>query len=495
MIPEQPQAVVLLTTVMYLGVVVGIGEYARRRTAQTREGFLMASRSFGTVVLFFALLATNMTSFVLLGAPGLAYEAGIGAFGYIVGLPTLVLPLLLGTVGYRFWLAGQRFGHVTPGQLFAHRLDSPRLGVFVMGLMTVWTVPYLLLAAVGSGIAFDVLTDGTVPYWLGAAIPLVVVFVYVTAGGMRATGWTNVFQGLVFILFLWVLLVALVVQFGGPRGATAATAASAPEHLTRDGPPQFGTRTWLSFAVVISINAIMYPHILRRLMTALDATAIRRLLILYPVGLLVTWTPAVLLGFWGAGQVDGLTGTEVDTILPVLVVEHTSPVFAGLALAGILAAIMSSLDAQTLSVSTMLSQDLLREHTTMPDRHEVLVTRGLIALLLAVTFVLALVQPDTIVGIAEFAFSGYALLFFPLVVSLYWRGATSTAAWVGLAWGFAGLLAFQAGLLPGWLTAGFMPFVPVAVSQILVTAAVGLVTETPPTAVVDAYFELYDGPS
>ena len=492
MLPERPQAIVLLTTVAYLGFVVGIGEYARRRTAGTREGFFMASRSFGTVVLFFALLATNMTSFVLLGAPGLAYEAGIGAFGYIVGLPTLVLPLLFGTVGYRFWLAGRRFGHITPGQLFAHRLGSSRLGVYVMGLMTFWTVPYLLLAAIGSGIAFDVLTDGTVPYWLGAAVPLVVVFLYVTAGGMRATGWTNVFQGLVFMLFLWGLLVVLAAQFGGPREATTATAGAAPEHLTREGPPQFETRTWISFALVISINAIMYPHIFRRLMTALDATAIRRLLVLYPLGLLVTWTPAVLIGFWGRGQVPGLTGTDVDTILPVLVAEHTPPVLAGVALAGVLAAIMSSLDAQTLSVSTMLSQDLFSEHTAVSERSEIRATRGLIAAILGVTFLLALRQPDTIVGIAEFAFSGYALLFFPLVVSLYWRRATSAAAWVGLTWGFAGLLAFQVGVVPAWLTFGFMPFVPLAVSQVLVTVAVGLVTEPPRAEIVAEYFELYD---
>jgi len=488
---DQTTIIVLVTTVLYLAFVIGIGEYARRKTTGTREDFLMASRSFGTIVLLFALLATNMTSFVLLGAPGLAYEAGIGAYGYIIGLSTLILPLLLATVGYRFWLAGQKFGHLTPGQLFAHRLDSRPLGVFIMSLMTFWTIPYLLLAAIGSGIAFDVLTDGTVPYWFGAFLPLAVVFVYLLVGGMRATGWTNVFQGLIFIVFLWGLLVILGTQLGGFRAATEATASAAPEHLTRDGPPQFSARMWFSFALMISINAIMYPHMFRRLMVALNEATIRRLLVLYPIGLLLTWTPAVLIGFWGAGQIEGLTGPEIDNILPLLVLEFTPPILIGLALAGILAAIMSSLDAQTLSISTMLSQDVFREYTSISDQREVWATRVSIALILGITYILALIQPNTIVGIAEFAFSGYALLFFPLVVSLYWRRATSIAAWVGLTWGFIGLLLFEVGILPQWLTFGFMPFIPLFVSQAVVTILVCFMTDPPSQKRIQEYFQLY----
>ncbi len=483
---------VLGTAAGYFLLLLGIGEYAGRRTTDDREDYLMASRSFGTVVLFFALLATNMTSFVLLGAPGLAYQAGIGTLGYIVGLSTLILPLLFATVGYRLWRAGEAFGHLTPGQFFNHRLNATHLGAFIMGLMTFWTVPYLLLAAIGSGIAFDILTNGSIPYWLGAALPLVIVFVYVFSGGMRATGWTNVFQGIVFILFLWGLLALLVIRLGGATAATDATAATRPGHLTRAGPPQFSARMWLSFGLMISINAMMYPHMFRRILVALNEQTLRRVVILYPVGLLCTWVPAVFIGFWGAGQIPGLTGPDVDTILPLLVLEFTPPVIGGIALAGILAAIMSSLDAQTLSVSTMFSQDLLRTYTTPSEQQEVWSSRLLVGVILAITFVLALLRPDTIVGIAEFAFSGYALLFFPLVVSLYWRRATAAGAWAGLLWGFVGLLAFEFGVLPAALTGGFLPFFPLFITQIIVTLIIGALTTPPPADRVDAYFTRFE---
>ena len=486
--------VVFGTVAIYLLAVLGIGEYARRRTRSDREDFFMASRSFGTVVLLFALLATNMTAFVLIGAPGLAYSAGVGAYGYVVGFATLSFPVVFGTVGYRLWLAGREFGHITPAQMFNHRFDSDHLGTLVMALMTFWTVPYFLLGAIGSGIAFRGLTQGTVPYWAGALLPLVIVFIYVLSGGMRGTGLTNVFQGAVFIVFLWGLVMLLASRLGGFSGATAAVMEQAPQLASRAGPPPFAPRMWFSFALVVTLNILMYPHMFRRILVALDERSLRRMVILYPIGLMLTWVPAVLVGFWGAGQIGDLTGQEVDQILPLLVGQYTPPLVIGLALAGILAAIMSSLDGQTLAVSTMFSEDIIRQYTdAFSEAGEIRLARVMVGVILAITFVLSLLRPGTIVGIAEFAFSGYALIFFPLVVGLYWRNANQYGAWVGLLWGFVGLWGFEIGLIPASLTFGFMAFIPVFVVQIVLTLAVGYFGPTPPTERVRSYFQLYDG--
>jgi SSS family solute:Na+ symporter len=489
-----PAAFVIGTVVVYLLVVLGIGEYARRRTTQDREDYFMASRGFGTLVLLFALLATNMTAFVMIGAPGTAYQAGIGMYGYVNGVFTLVFPLVFATVGYRLWLAGKRFGHITPGQVFNHRFESNHLGTFVMLLMTFWTIPYLLLGGIGGGLVFQGLTQGAIPYWLGSLIPIVIVFVYVLTGGMRGTGWTNVFQGAVFIVFLWGVLFLVGSQLGGFGAATQAVAEVNPDLLTRDGAPPFSTRGWFSFSLVLALSAVMFPHLFRRMLVALDEQTMKKTMVLYPIGLILTWVPAILIGFWGAGQITGLTGSEVDTIVPAMVGNFTPPIVIGLALAGILAAIMSSLDGQTLTVSTMISEDLIREYgEDVSESREVYLARAVVGLVLLVTFGLALVRPGTIVSIAEFGFSGYALVFFPTIASLYWRGMSEEAAWAGLIWGFLGLWAFELGLLPGSLTFGFMPFVPVFATQVLVTLLVGYVTDAPSRERVYEYFSLYDG--
>lgn len=485
---------ILGTVALYLLLVLGVGEYARRYTKLSREDYFMASRSFGTLVLLFALLATNMTAFVMIGAPGLAYRAGIGTYGYVNGIFTLVFPLMMATVGYRLWLTGKKFGHITPGEMFNHRFETRHLGTLVMAILTIWTVPYILLGAIGAGLTFNKMTGGAVPYWAGSLLILAIVFVYVMSGGMRGTAWTNVLQGAVFMVFLWGLFIFLGFRLGGFDAATQATLAKAPQLATRAGPPPFSTKGWLSFSLVLALDAIMFPHLFRRILTGLSETVLKRTVVLYPIGLLLVWIPPVLVGFWGAGQITGLQGAKADQILPLMVAQFTPPILIGLALAGILAAIMSSIDGQTLTISTLISEDIIRQYTEeMSERREVLLARATVGVLLAVTFVLSLLQPGTIVGIAEFAFSGYALAFFPLMVGMYWRGATGTAAWVGLLWGFAGLWLFELGVIPQSLTFGFMPFMPVFVTQVVVTLAVGYYTNTPSPNRVREYFELYDG--
>lgn len=476
----------------YLVLVLGIGEYARRSTRLDREDFFMASRSFGTIVLLFTILATNMTAFVVIGGPGIAYREGIGAYGYVNGIFTLVFPVMMATVGYRLWLVGKKFGHITPGEMFNHRYESTHLGTVVMVLMLFWTVPYIMIGAMGSGIVFETLTEGLVPYWAGALVVLLIVFTYVNAGGMRGTAWTNTFQGVVMIGFLWLFLAYLGLRLGGFVGATEATLQQAPAFATRDGSPVFGTKIWLSFAIILFLNMLMNPHIFRRMMTGLSIDTIRRMVVLYPIGTMLIWLPPVVIGFWGVGQMPGLDGVATDQILPLMVVELTGPFIGGLALAGILAAVMSSIDAQTLTVSTLVSEDAVRNYFDVDESKQVVIARSVVGILLAIVFAITLMQPGTIFEMGELAFSGYALLLFPLIVGFYWRRATKEAAYVGIIWGFVGLWGFLLGVFPESLQFGFLPIVPVLAVQIVLTLAVTLVTSPPSRERVEAYFDVFE---
>lgn len=201
----------------------------------------------------------------------------------------------------------------------------------------------------------------------------------------------------------------------------------------------------------------------------------------------------MLLGFWGAGQISGLTATETDKIVSMLLLEFAPPWAVGFLLAGVLAALMSSLDGQTLSVSTLVSEDFIATYREdMAEYREVWLTRLSIIAVLAIVYVFALIRPSTIVGIAEFAFSGYALLAFPLLVGIYWRRANKYGAWAGLIWGTSGLLLFQTPLLSNSLTLGFGPFIPLLITQIIVTVAVTYMTDPAPIERVEAYFDLYE---
>jgi len=483
--------IILGITAVYLVVVLGIGQFASRVTSSSREDFLMADRSFNTVVLLAALFATNMTAVVMIGAPGLAYRAGSSAYGFFVALFAFLFPVFIMTIGYRIWLVGKEFGHITPGQIVNHRWDAKYLGLLLVGMFTVWTVPYVLVGVQGAGITLEAITEGLVPYWLGAFVTLAVVAIYVYQGGMRGTGWTNTFQGAVFILFLLAIFLWIPLKLGGFHEATQAVAEiKNGVFLNRAGIPPFGPKVWFSQALVVALGAFVYPHLFIRYMTANSVKTLKNTSVLYPIAVVVVWTPAVLLGFWGIAQFPDLANT--DFILPTMVAELL-PVWAiGFALAGILAALMSSLDGQVLTLSTMFSEDVVREFFDTTEQQEVWYSRVFLVVIFGAAYAGALLTQDSIVDTATFAFSGYALMFAPIVIAFYFRRSTKETAYAGLIWGFVGIWAFEFGLLPASLTFGFLPFIPVFVSQLVVMAVVTYLTSVPDSAPVGEYEALFE---
>ena len=477
--------------VVYLLLVLGVGQYAANRTGSSREEYFVASRSFGTIILLATVFATNMSAVTMIGAPGLAYNTGASAMGYFVGLFIFIFPLLMMTAGYRVWLSAKKFDLITPSQFVNHRLKSTYLGVLVMVLFTFWTVPYLLIGIQGSGIAFEILTNGTIPYWLGGLVVVLIVLLYVSSGGMRGTGWTNAFQGTVFILALVAFVIVIPQRLGGFVAATDATLNNNPALANRASIPPFQPRGYFSVAVLTSIETFILPHLFIRYTTSRSIKQLKRTAVLYPIVILLSWGPAVLIGFWGAGQFPNIDNP--DFILPALIQANFPTWVVGLALAGILAALMSTLDGQVLTIGTMLTEDIMRPFFDITEDNEIFATRIFIVLLLAVAYVAALLTRDSVIDTTIFAFSGYGLMFFPIVTAFYSERMNKYASSVGLIVGFVGLWAFELGIIPGSYTFGFLPFIPLLVVQIISMVVVALATPAPSESRIEEYRELFEG--
>lgn len=485
--------VVLIVTivVLYLLVVLGIGQYAARQTGDSREDYFMASRSFGTIVLLGAIFATNMSAVTMIGAPGLAYNIGPNAFGYFVGLFIFVFPVLVITIGYRIWLTGKKFELITPAQVVNHRLESTYLGVLVMLLFSFWTVPYLLVGIQGSGIVFEAFTEGAIPYWAGGFIVTAVVFLYVSTGGMRGTGWTNTFQGAVFVFALLAFVVIIPQQIGGFQAATQAALEAKPAILNRADIPPLQFREYFSVAVLTSIETFILPHLFIRYMTGKSYEQLKQTAVIYPLAIIFSWGPAVLIGFWGAGQFASLENP--DFVLPLLIQVNFPTWMVGLALAGILAALMSTLDGQVLTIGTMLTEDILRPFFDLDERTELVATRVFILVLLALAYVSALFTRESIIDTTIFAFSGYALMFFPIVSVFYAERMNKFASGVSLLIGFFGLWGYQLGIIPAQFAFGFLPVIPLLIIQILSIVVLMFVGPKPSEDRIEQYQELFKG--
>jgi SSS family solute:Na+ symporter len=199
---------------------------------------------------------------------------------------------------------------------------------------------------------------------------------------------------------------------------------------------------------------------------------------MYPVALVFLWVPAVLFGVWGALEIPGLEGKMSYRVFPLLMLAHVGPVLQGVALAGILAAVMSTLDAQLLTLSSMLSRDVLRRYRPgMDDRAEVRWGRAFLLVIAGLAFAIALARPASIFTIATFSFSGYVMLVPTLFLSLRWRRFTAAGAIASITVGSAVLMvAFVAGG-PVW---GLLPVAWGLMAAIIAGVGVSLVTVPAP---------------
>lgn len=446
---------ILVVCLAYLAVVAVIGAAAWRRTSSEAEDYFLGGRTARTVVLFMALFGTNVTPFVLMGIPGLAYHHGVGVFGLNAAIVALGIPWTFYAIGWPAWKAAHRLGAITPAELFAERLASPAVGIVLFVAFTAYTLPYLVTSVLGVGLAVSTLTHDAVSLPTAAALVLVVTLAYTALGGMKATMWTNVFQGSLFLGFMVVAFFAIAEGLGGLGAATLAVQQAAPALLAKGDRPMFAPAAWASWGLAISLTVIAFPHMLVRIFAARDATALKNSCRLYPLALVLLWLPAVMFGVWGAAAVPGLEGRESDRIFPLLVQAHTGGVMQGLCLAGVLAAVMSTLDAQLLTLGSMLGRDVIRRlRPSLPERTEVAVCRGFLVVLAVATYAAVLWRPASIFDIATFSFSGYVMLVPTMLGALHWRRLTAGGAIASIAVGNAVLLLAMAqpspplGLLP-----------------------------------------------
>ncbi len=445
----------LLVCLAYLVIVLAIGAAAYRRTGRGSEAYFLGGRTARTLVLFMALLGTNVTPFVLMGIPGLAYHHGVGVFGLNAAIVALGIPWTFHAIGWPAWKAARRVGAITPAELFAERLGSPAVGVVLFIAFVVYTLPYLVTAVLGVGLAVSTLTHDAVSLPLAAALILVVTLGYTALGGMKATMWTNVFQGSVFMGFMVIAFFVIADDLGGLAAATEAVRAHAPQLLVKGERPMFAPGAWASWGLAISFTVIAFPHMLVRIFAARDVTALKNTCRLYPISLVLLWLPAVMFGVWGAADLPGLVGRESDRIFPLMVQAHLGPALQGLALAGVLAAVMSTLDAQLLTLGSMLSRDVVRRLApALPERHEVAWGRAFVLALALVAYAIVLWRPASIFGLATFSFSGYVMLVPTMYGALHWRRMSAGGAIASILVGNAVLLGTMSlpapplGLLP-----------------------------------------------
>lgn len=444
---------------LYVGAVVAAGLLAGRRASKSPEEYFLAGSGLGTGVLFMALFGTNCTAFVLVGVPAQAYRDGLGVFALNAPIVALGIPLTFWAIGMPARRLAQKLGALTPAELYAKRFDSRPVGWLLFAVFTAYTIPYMVTAVNGAARTLESVSAGAVPQSVGAGAVLLVALAYTSLGGMRATAWTNVIQGAVFMGFMALAFFVIAHSMGGLGASLEKVRAAAPDHLSSGSSPLFEPRAFASWGITISAAVIAFPHMLVRLFTARNEVTIRHISMLYPIAIVALWVPAVMMGVWGAAEFPGLERADQDGIFARMVLEHLPAWGAALGFLAVLAAVMSTLDAQLLTLGSMLTRDVVANTSRERQVH---MARAFGAVVALAVYALWALSDDTIYGLASVAFSGYVTLLPVLLLGVRWRRMTAGGALLSIVLGNAVyLIALGDPLRPGAaLTASWGGFLP-----------------------------------
>lgn len=443
----------------YLAVALIVGVLAGRKGKGGTDDFVAGERAFGPVVMYFVVGATIFSAYALLGTPQRVVAKGSDAF-YVLAFGAVgLVPLFF--YGARVRRIGAREGFVTQAELFAARFESPSVSVLMGGATLVAFVPYLVIQLKGAGVVMHAVTGW--PEQLGAGLVYAVVLIYVLVGGVRGVGWTNVIQGIVMLVAVWVIGLWLPTKLYGSVGAMFdRVVIEYPEYLTLPGPASKTSVARYSSEVLVAIMGFaMWPHMFMKCFTARSARLVQLSVVFYP-SFLFFILPLLFLGY--VALLAG--GPSDDSVLLWLVDlvqgEAVHPaLFAFLAFA-ILAASMSTGDALLHAGGSITIRDVLLPLESRPrvrrllrrlhdPKYQTLRDDDLAqtrAMRVAVV-VLALVSWWMLgnaggISVVDLLLLAYAipLQFLPVVMfGLYWKRANGVGARAGLIGGLGTIVA------------------------------------------------------
>ena len=482
-----PGSMQLLIILGYLLLLLGLGFFSNRLFRGTKADYQVASHSIGPFLLLMSLFGTTMTAFALVGSTGQAYRQGIGVYGMLASSSGIIHSLCFFLIGVKVWTLARKNGYTTQIEFFRDRLDSDLIGLLLFPILVGLVVPYLLIGVISSGGVIQAMTAGLapdlawfqsfqadqtinpathggVPPWLGSLLICLVVLTYVFYGGMRGTAWANAFQTAVFMVLGVVTFYAIANRLGGKESflenVRYLSSVVPVSHSTREN---MGRGQFLMY-LLIPLSVGMFPHVFQHWMTAKSAKTFKAPVILQPLFIMIVWVPCILIGVWTFGvysspelhpagpSLPSLPNGVVDAnkILPFLVKTHTGAILGGFLAAGILAAIMSSLDSQFLCLGTIFTNDIVTHYAgknRLSDRQQVVLTRSFIVAIVALTYFLSLGNVRSVFAMGVWCFSGFAALFPLVVAALYWRGLSAWGAISSvLATMIAWILLFSKGL-------------------------------------------------
>ena len=401
---------------VYLAACIGIGIAVSKRVLGSRDEYWVAGRRIGTVVNSMAIMAALASGGSIIGVMGLAYAQGIPATLALFGGAVVGFPLASILVARPL----RNFGKFTITDFMSFRYPHALVRYLVPVLIVAAFTIYIVAQLKAAGITAEALLG--IPYNTALALATLVFIIYVSFGGMVAITWTDVIQGFLMLFVIMGTALVIVWRVGSPFEIMSQATAVAPELGQVANRP---VSSYLGYFIIWATAIPVIPHIVMRVFTARDAESARLSLnlsmLVYSVMIL-----AAVLAIVPVGRIDFPGLQDADQLFLRVMETQFPPLIRGIAVAAVLAAVMSTTDALLLACSSAISHDLLGGllKGRASNRTMTLVRIGSTWVIGIAALLWAFSPPELI---TEFYTAGVGILsaslFVPTIAGLWWKKA------------------------------------------------------------------------
>jgi len=423
--------ILILAFLVYLIILILIGIWSSKFN-KTLDDFLIAGRKLGTWPVAISAEASDMSGWLVMGLPGRGFIYGVGAFWTSIGAAFGTL-FNWSIIAKRLRRFTEKLRSLTIPDFLEDRFNDKThvIRAISTSIITIFMVAYVSVQLVASG---KILSEAFGwDYHSALILGFAIITFYTLMGGFFAVAWTDVFQGMLIVGILVILPIVGIIKFGG-LGAIFSEVGQVNADALSPGFG-YGGLLFLLFAFVSMSWFFGYPgqpHILTRYMAIKHEKKILNSTIIGMTWVIISLWGAVLIGIIGFAFFKGLPDPE--KVMPLLAMHLLPEWAAGIVIAAITAAIMSTADSQLLVATSSIVEDVYHKliNPNVNQKKLVLYSRISVLLLSVIAFLLAL-QGGVIYFLVAFAWGGLAASFGPLIIlSLWWRRSTKWGAIAGM---------------------------------------------------------------
>ncbi len=495
---------IVIAILVYLAMLLIMGASFAKEN-HTVGDYYLGGRKLGPFVTAMSAEASDMSSWLLMGLPGVAYAAGIcdvfwTALG--LGIGTYFNWLL---VAKRLRQYSEKNNSVTIPDFFDHRFRDKKHVLMLISsiIIVVFFIPYVGSGFAACGKLFSSLFG--VNYTLAMLVSAAVIVGYTATGGFLAASTTDFIQSIIMSVAL-IAVVAFGLNSVGGYDVVAAQSMSLDGYISLLDYHDFTTGTAVSYGGIITIISTMawglgyfgMPHILLRFMAIEDPGKIKLSRRISTIWVFIAMGVAIFIGIMSRSMVNaGVIGELEDSERAIISIATKlselgipQALLAGVILAGILACTMSTCDSQMLAASSSVSENIIHETMgiELSEHMQMVLARVVLIVISAIGIFIARDPNSSVFGIVSFAWAGFGAAFGPvMILALFWKRTNRYGAVAGMLGGGAMIFIWKFLIKPMGGIFGIYELLPAFIVGLVLCVVVSLATPEPEKEIIEEY--------